>query len=73
MRLTDRDYDAYAKAGFQYLIASSQVFGPVLDAPQLDPERYARYRELFDRSKQLLIVKPSERHPGPELRVYQLR
>jgi hypothetical protein len=73
LRLTDRAYGDYTNAGVRYVIASSESFGSVLDAPQTDPNVYARYRELFDRSIELFVVKPSPDHPGPELRVYRLR
>jgi 4-amino-4-deoxy-L-arabinose transferase-like glycosyltransferase len=73
VRLTDRQYDQYVGSGYQYLIATSDVFGRALQAPHALPAVYAAYRQLFDQSEQLLIVKPDEEHPGPELRIYRLR
>ncbi|HEX9373847.1 MAG TPA: phospholipid carrier-dependent glycosyltransferase, partial [Roseiflexaceae bacterium] len=70
--LTLRQYDDYAREGFDYIIASSQAFGPVLDAPQNAPDRYARYRAIFDQSQEVFNVKPQPGRPGPELRVYRL-
>jgi len=70
--LTTRQYDDYARDGFEYIIASSQAFGPVLDAPQNAPDRYARYRAIFDQSQEVFTVKPQPGRPGPELRVYHL-
>lgn len=73
VRLTDRSYDDYVRSGFEYLIASSQVFGPAFDTPQNYPTVYAAYRQLFDQSTELATIKPSSQNPGPELRIYRLR
>jgi 4-amino-4-deoxy-L-arabinose transferase-like glycosyltransferase len=70
--LTLRSYDDYVQSGAEYVVASSQAFGPVLAAPQGAPDRYARYRALFDQSQELFIVKQEPDHPGPELRIYRL-
>ncbi len=70
--LTEREYQDYVRGGFDYIIASSQAFGPVLDAPQSAPDRYARYRSIFDQSQQVFAIKPGPGRPGPELRVYRL-
>jgi 4-amino-4-deoxy-L-arabinose transferase-like glycosyltransferase len=70
--LTTRQYDDYARDGIDYIVASSQAFGPVLEAPQSAPDRYARYRAIFDQSQQVFAVKPQPGRPGPELRVYRL-
>jgi 4-amino-4-deoxy-L-arabinose transferase-like glycosyltransferase len=70
--LTSRDYQDYAHDGIDYIIASSQAFGPVLDAPQSAPDRYARYRSIFDQSQQVFAIKPQPGRPGPELRIYRL-
>ncbi len=71
-RLTDRDYDAYARSGVQYLIASSTVFGPVLDTPTIDSHRAGAYRELFGKAREAFRVTPSASLHGPEIRVYAL-
>jgi hypothetical protein len=70
--LTEHEYQDYVRGGFDYIIASSQAFGPVLDAPQSAPDRYARYRSIFDQSQQVFAIKPQPGRPGPELRVYRL-
>lgn len=71
--LTDREHAEYVRQGFQYVIASSQVFGPIFAAPQHAPDLYGRYRRLFDQSQELLIVKPEGKRRGPELRIYKLQ
>jgi 4-amino-4-deoxy-L-arabinose transferase-like glycosyltransferase len=73
VRLTDRRYEDYVADGFEYLIASGQVFGEAFDAPQRHPDVYAAYRRLFDQSQKLFIVTPSPGQPGPELRIYRLQ
>jgi 4-amino-4-deoxy-L-arabinose transferase-like glycosyltransferase len=70
--LTMRTFDDYSRAGVEYVVASSQAFGPVLAAPQSAPDRYARYRTLFDQSQQVFVARQDTDHPGPELRVYRL-
>jgi 4-amino-4-deoxy-L-arabinose transferase-like glycosyltransferase len=73
VRLTDREYQQYVSAGHQYLVATSQVFGPAFEAPHLHPQDYAAYRRLFDQSQELFVVKPDRGRAGPELRVYGLQ
>ena len=74
VRLTDRTYEDYVRNGHEYMIATSQVFGPAFEAPQRLPELYAKYRTLFDQSQELFIVKPENPgRPGPELRIYRLK
>ncbi len=70
--LSNETYDDYLRDGVDYLLASSQAFGPVLDAPQNAPAHYARYRALFDQAQETFVVKPEPGRPGPELRVYHL-
>jgi 4-amino-4-deoxy-L-arabinose transferase-like glycosyltransferase len=70
--LTLRTYDEYLHDGVDYVVASSQAFGPVLEAPQSAPDRYSRYRALFDQSQQVFVARPEPGRPGPELRVYRL-
>jgi hypothetical protein len=68
-----RDYDAYVQEGYDYLVASSQAYGPVFDAPHQAAREYAAYRRLFDQSTELIRFSPSAAHPGPELRIFKLR
>lgn len=73
LRLTDLSHEDYVAQGFQYVIASSQVFGPVFESPQGSPDLYGKYRRLFDQSREVLVVKPEGGRRGPELRIYKLR
>jgi 4-amino-4-deoxy-L-arabinose transferase-like glycosyltransferase len=67
-----RDYDTYVREGYEYLVASSQAYGPVFDAPQKALDDYAAYRRLFDQSTELVRFTPTREHPGPELRIFRL-
>jgi 4-amino-4-deoxy-L-arabinose transferase-like glycosyltransferase len=67
-----RDYETYIREGYQYMVASSQAYGPIFDAPQKAFDEYAAYRRLFDQSTELIRFTPSVQHPGPELRVFRL-
>jgi 4-amino-4-deoxy-L-arabinose transferase-like glycosyltransferase len=68
-----RERAYYVSEGYDYLIASSQQFGPVFEAPQRHPKEYSAYMRLFEQSTEVIRFPPSEEHPGPELRVYKLR
>jgi 4-amino-4-deoxy-L-arabinose transferase-like glycosyltransferase len=67
-----RTREHYLDEGFEYLVASSQSFGPALDAPQRDPESYEAYMTLFGQCRELARFTPSGDHPGPEMRIYRL-
>jgi 4-amino-4-deoxy-L-arabinose transferase-like glycosyltransferase len=70
--LTLKTFEDYKQSGTQYIIASSQAYGGVLQTPQIAPDRYARYRTIFDQSQELFVAKQEAGRPGPELRVYRL-
>jgi len=72
-QLIERRHEEYVAAGADYLIASSQVYGPALEAPHREPERYAAYRRLFEESHEVARFSPDEDHPGPELRIFKVR
>ena len=69
----DREHDYYVAQGVQYLVASSQRFGPAFEAPQVKPNEYAAYRRLFDQSREVVRFTPSPQHPGPELRIFKIQ
>lgn len=71
-RLIERSADDYLEDGVQFLVASSQSFGPfVSETGSGSPEGLA-YRALFRRLQLVHHVSPSGDHPGAELRVYRL-
>jgi 4-amino-4-deoxy-L-arabinose transferase-like glycosyltransferase len=67
------DYDAYVKAGVDYIVASSQKYGAAMSRPEEHVELYNAYSQLFGRSQEVMRFTPSEEHPGPELRVFRLK
>jgi hypothetical protein len=71
--LIDRSYEDLATGGFDYFVATSQSYGPGSDAPQVFPVDYAAYRRLFDQASLLVTIDPSADHPGPQLRIFQVR
>jgi 4-amino-4-deoxy-L-arabinose transferase-like glycosyltransferase len=70
--LRDRDYEWYVGDGVEYLIASSQCYGPYLANPQDHPHEYAAYMRIFEQSRELARFTPSEQHHGAELRVFRV-
>jgi 4-amino-4-deoxy-L-arabinose transferase-like glycosyltransferase len=73
LRLTDHSHEDYVGQGFQYIIASSQAFGPVFESPAGSADLYAKYRRLFDQSREVFVAKPEGGRRGPELRIYKLQ
>jgi 4-amino-4-deoxy-L-arabinose transferase-like glycosyltransferase len=68
-----REHADFVKDGFQYLVASSQAYGSVMDEPHKRPDEYAAYMRLFEQSVELVRFTPSPQHPGPELRIFRLQ
>jgi len=74
-QLRSRPYEEYQRRGVQYLVASSQSYGPYLTEPQRHPREYAEYMRIFEQSRELARFTPSPdgmQVPGPELRIYQV-
>jgi len=67
----------YVAKGVEYLVASSQSYGPYLDAanggPQKYPEEYREYLSIFNQTEEIARFTPSADHPGPELRILKIR
>ncbi len=68
-----RSYDEYLSAGTQYLVASSGVYGRVLNAPEQFPGEHAEYVALFNRAPEIARFVPSGSNPGPELRILRVQ
>jgi 4-amino-4-deoxy-L-arabinose transferase-like glycosyltransferase len=71
-QLRDKPLEAYAAGGVNYLVASSQCYGPFLSEPARYPREYADYMRLFREAPELARFTPSRDHPGPELRILQV-
>ena len=65
-------YEQYVEQGYQYVVASSQAFGPAISAPHEQPELFKAYMLLFEQSRELVRFTPSDQHPGPEIRIFAL-
>jgi 4-amino-4-deoxy-L-arabinose transferase-like glycosyltransferase len=59
--------------GIQYLVASSQCYGPYLGAPAQFPDEYADYRRIFAQTEEVARFMPSADHPGPELLILKVK
>jgi 4-amino-4-deoxy-L-arabinose transferase-like glycosyltransferase len=70
--LRERDYPHYVEKGVEYLVASSQCYGPYLANPHDHPQEYAAYMRIFEQSQELARFSPSGEHPGAELRVFRV-
>jgi hypothetical protein len=74
-QLRYQTYEDYRNRGVQYLVASSQSYGPYLSSPQVHPAEYADYMRVFEQSREMIRFTPSPdgmQIPGPELRIYKV-
>ncbi|HXW05370.1 MAG TPA: phospholipid carrier-dependent glycosyltransferase [Vicinamibacterales bacterium] len=71
-QLRRRTYEEYSSSQVQYLVASSQVYGPFLSDPQIHPREYADYMRIFGQAREIVRFAPSADHPGPELRILKV-
>jgi 4-amino-4-deoxy-L-arabinose transferase-like glycosyltransferase len=70
-RLIDTSVEEYRAGQVQYLIATSQVYGPALT--NIDGIDVAsRYRTLFRSTREVARFTPNRGRPGPELRILAL-
>jgi 4-amino-4-deoxy-L-arabinose transferase-like glycosyltransferase len=65
--------DLYAGTGVQYLVASSQCYGPYLTAPDRFPAEYADYQRVFAQTEEVARFTPTAAHPGPELVILKVK
>jgi hypothetical protein len=72
VQLRRRSFEQYVGDKVDYLVASSQVYGPYLAAPHLFPREYEDYMRLFGRTREVVRFSPSAQVPGPELRVLKV-
>ncbi|HET7698164.1 MAG TPA: phospholipid carrier-dependent glycosyltransferase [Vicinamibacterales bacterium] len=75
-QLRQRPFESFAADGVEYLVASSQCYGPYLNdaagGPQAYPQEYADYMKIFSLTEELARFTPSADHPGPELRILRM-
>jgi 4-amino-4-deoxy-L-arabinose transferase-like glycosyltransferase len=72
-QLRARSYDEYVAGKVDYLIASSQSYGPFLTDPAAFPREYAEYNRIFTQAREVAHFAPSNDHPGPELRILKVK
>jgi 4-amino-4-deoxy-L-arabinose transferase-like glycosyltransferase len=66
-------YSFYTDSGVDYLVASSQCYGPYLESPSVFRGEYDDYQRLFSQTDEVARFTASSDHPGPELRILRLR
>lgn len=63
----------YAGTGIQYLVASSQCYGPYFQHPEWFRAENADYRRIFSQTEEVARFTPNSDHPGPELVILKVR
>lgn len=66
-QLRERPFEDYVAAGVDYLVASSQCYGPYFDEPQKWQREYADYQRLFHQAREVARFSPPKGKPWPEL------
>lgn len=72
-QLRYQDFAWYREAGIEYVVASSQAYGPYMSAPQNYPREYSDYMKIFEQMRELVRFSPSDAEPGPELRILKVQ
>jgi hypothetical protein len=72
-QLREFTYEDYAASGVDYLVASSQSYGPYLHEPHKAPREYAEYMRLFTQAKEVARFTPPAGKPWPELVIYKVK
>jgi hypothetical protein len=67
------DAASFKREGVQYLVASSQQYGQYADAADPPSAEFRSYHKLFEDTIELARFTPSPEHPGPELRILQVK
>jgi hypothetical protein len=71
-QLRQQSVSDYAASGVDYLVASSQVYGPYTADPPAYPGEYSDYARIFRETQEVARFIPSAEHPGPEVRVLKV-
>jgi hypothetical protein len=70
--LRERPYEDYVTQGADYVVASSQCYGPYFDSPQKFPREYGEYRALFSRMREVARFTPTQGKPWPEMIIFKV-
>ena len=65
--------ELYADTDIQYLVASSQCYGPYFEDPAQFPAEYADYQRIFAQTEEVARFRMSDEHPGPELIILKVK
>ena len=66
-------YQQYLAGSANYLVASSQSYGPYLESPNKFRQEYTEYMTLFSRTEEVARFTPTDGQPGPELRILKVK
>ena len=72
-QLRDRTYEQYVEQGVDYIVASSQCYGPYFENPGRHPREYGEYRMLFSRMREMARFTPPRGYPWPELIIFKVQ
>lgn len=72
-RIVDQSYEQYRQAGAQYLLATSQVYGPAFADPGRNRETYDAYMTLRTLGREVATFSPAADRPGPEIVIVEVR
>jgi 4-amino-4-deoxy-L-arabinose transferase-like glycosyltransferase len=72
-QLRVQTYEQYVDEGVDYLVASSQCYGPYFQWPREYPQENQEYKLLFSRAYEVVRFTPGPGRPGPELRILKVR
>ena len=73
IQLRRETYADFVAEKADYVVASSQCYGPYFENPQKFPAEYADYMRIFEQSTELIRFTPSDTVPGPELRIFKVK
>jgi 4-amino-4-deoxy-L-arabinose transferase-like glycosyltransferase len=73
MQLRTKTYANFVEERVDYLVASSQCYGPYFERPEHFPAEYAEYMRIFEQSRELIRFTPRSDTPGPELRIFKVK
>jgi 4-amino-4-deoxy-L-arabinose transferase-like glycosyltransferase len=65
-------YEQYVLGEADYLVASSQCYGPFLQMPNQFSREYTEYMTLFAKAGEVARFTPVDGQPGPELRILKV-
>ena len=71
-QLRQMTYEQYVEQGADYVVASSQCYGPYFEHPDRHPREYGEYQQLFSRMREVARFTPPRGYPWPELIVFKV-